>query len=596
MANGVKKKSQDEKALATLSEWERLASFKNDFLLDWKADAKFRKNAERDGKFYDGDQWDSEEKRILESRNQPAVVINRIKSKVDGIHGIQLGTSVDTKAFPSGNRELEAEVISERLRNIEDESNFDDQESEACLDALIEGRFWYRIKKCWDGLKVYHKITREPLEDWVKDRDSRKADLSDASRVQNTMMVKLSDLKKMFPSKAKELEKYALKDDHISLEDLMKSRRVRPDQYKDIEAGNSDFSETDHSIFCDEKNRQVRVVTTYYRTKEIKKFYYQPKLPEPIEITGHSAKDLDLLMQSFPEGEIIEDVKLVLNAYTFTWNVELELKENIRPYDYDAKFPVVMGYAYAERGDGTHYGVVRQMIDPQTEYNKRRSKLLHLLNVNRIRYTEGAFEHPEQARLELTKPDGFQEQKPGSQVIVENNLDVSGVQFQLLQQAGVEIDTVGTAKEVEGKSSASSGKELQLRQQIATQPIRKIFNAIRDARRRVGLYLVDDIVREINEELAAAGAEAIPVSKYDIVVEEAPDTLNLQSETFDRLVQLASNGLPVPIEMILEFSPMPKKLKEETLGKMQAQQQAQQAALAAGAQQGASAEGAIPVQ
>lgn len=605
MANGLKKKpTNDEKYVAALTEWERLSAFKSDFLADWNADEKFRRGAKEDGEYYDGKMWTDEEKRILEGRGQPPIVINRIKSKVDGLHGIQIANSVDTKAYPAGNREIEAEIISEGLRRIEDQSNFDQQESLATLDNLIEGRFWYAMRRCWDGLKVYTRVKREPIFDWVKDKDSREEDLSDADRIHNTVNAKVSKIKQMFPHKAKELEKYALAEDHISLEDMLKTRRIRPDQYNDLSGQSTDLSDS-RSIFCDEKNRKARLVTTYYRTLEVKKFYYHPKLEEPIEVTKSSAKDMQVLMDSFPEGETIQETRKILNSYTFTWNVELEHKQDIRHYDDEARFPAVMGFAYAERGDGTHYGAVRAMKDPNSELNKMRSKTLHSLGTVQIEFTEGAFDNEQKAREEYHRPDGWIKRKTVGNVQVRNHADVSPIYFQMMQQAGQDIGAVGTAPEVEGKSTANSKVELDRRLQIATQPTRKIFDSVKSARRRVAEYNTLDLVRDLNEK----GQLESPISKFDIVIEETPDTINQQQETFQTLLQvvpaLAQLGTPLPGvgEMLLYFSDIPKPLKDEISAKVQQQQQmqaqtdqAQASALAATAQQGASGNSQRSVQ
>lgn len=557
----TKRQSKKETVLRKLDERERLARFKRDFLADLKADKKWRDAKAEAGDFYDGYQWTEEEKSILKARNQPAVVINRIKPKIDGLIGIQLAARVDTKAYAQGDTEAEIEALSEQIRKIEDYTEFDQKETKAFTDICIEGRSWYWVKKCWDGLRKYWKIEKPSNDDVIKDLNSREMDLSDAKRVHHTVWVDVDDAAAMFPKRKKEIEENSTSPDFLDGEAILEHHRVKPDQYR-AKLGGSVPDEAFES-FCDEANKRIRVVTTYYRTNEIKKFYVHKDMKnadgvsEPLDITDMAEADLNLVKTTYPNGTILNEVRKILNHYTFTWNTELEWQTDTRPDDREAKFPFIMMYAYAERRDGTHYGFVRQHIDPQVEYNKRRSKLLHLLNVNSVRYLKGAFEDPEKARAEFQKPDGFIEIEPSfaNGVTVEKNLDVSATQFQLLQQAAMEIDGVGAAKEVEGKSSANSGKELQLRQQLAQQPTRAPFDAARDGRRRTFQYVLEDQISELGPEFQDL--------KFDVVVEEAPDTISQNSEVFEKMVSLAQAGLPIPMEWIMAVSPIPKVLREQ---------------------------------
>lgn len=551
------------------SQYEELSQYKADFLADFRADSAWRKNATEDAEFYDGNQLTNEEKEVLKQRGQPAVVINRIKPKLDAIFGMQTAMRVDTKAFPTGDREQEAEFVSEYFRSIEDDNDFDDAESLAFEDQCIQGRGWYRLGKQWDGLKSRHQVKRAFPEDVVPDRYCRLSDLSDAKRIHETVMMDLDDAKALFPSYADKLDAAVGEGFQGDDMDAEEHYRVRPDQYK---SGVLPMDNRDYQDFVDPKQKRVRVVTTYYRTLEPLKLYFHPALPEPMDLSEMDSKGLETLKLTYPEGQEVSQWVKKLHACTFCWNTKLEHKTDIRPYDQDAKFPFVLVPGYVERATSVHYGLVKQMKDPQREVNKRRSKLLHILNVNQVRAQKGAFDDPQNARAEFAKPDGFIEINPGFEVEVDKNLDLSQAHFMLLQQATKEIDDSGVRSEIEGKATgSSSGREFQLRQQQASQGIRKLVSNLRAARRRVALYFLDEFLKE-HPDLA--------LTKYDVLVEEAPDSLTLTSETFDQLVALANNGLPIPPDMLIEVSPLPSNVKAKFLERMQ-QQMAMQAQLAA---------------
>ena len=59
-----------------------------------------RQLSERDRDYYDGKQWTDEEIETLQKRGQPAIVVNRIKPKVDFLLGVERQQRTMPKAFP----------------------------------------------------------------------------------------------------------------------------------------------------------------------------------------------------------------------------------------------------------------------------------------------------------------------------------------------------------------------------------------------------------------------------------------------------------------------------------------------------------------
>lgn len=251
-----------------------LRRFKHEFLSDYRAQSDWRKSAKEDGEFYDGNQWTEEEKAKLQERGQPDVVINRIKPRMDAIFGIQQALRVDTKAFPVADKETEAEAVSEKLRAIENDNDFDQQESLVFEDQTLTGIGWYKISKRWDGLKSRHSVKRAFNEDIVKDRNSREEDLSDCKRIHETMMTELEDAKKLFPDYAEKLELSI--DDKLGDFGESETRKKHPsDSYG---FGGVKFDPEDFNEFVDRERRQIRLVKTYYRTQEPKRFFYHAEL------------------------------------------------------------------------------------------------------------------------------------------------------------------------------------------------------------------------------------------------------------------------------------------------------------------------------
>ena len=567
-------------------EQKKLKRHKADFAADFHAEEDWRKEKDKWGEFSDGEQLSKEEKDALRERGQPEVVINRIKPKIDTLIGIQVALQVDLKAYPAGNREIEAEIISEELRHIEDDSDFDEEESLAFEDMLISGRAWYKCFKEFDGIEGVDKVKFVSGDKIVLDRhcteeDRRKGELKTAKRIHETIWMELGDAQELFPNHKEELEQAITHPDLMSPIKGSPTSEQNPDQYAqkgDTQGATMDMQEL--STFVDKKQKRIRIVQTFYRTPFFKKFVKSSA--GTVDVTENSEKEINKMLTELEGATSWTETGYKLNSCMFAWNAILEERKDIRPYDKQGKFPFIMVPAYVTRDKKQiPYGIVKQLMDPQKELNKRRSKTLHLLNVQQTWSEDGAFEDEAKARKEIARTDGFIKYRPQFKVERVTHENLAQSQFQLLQESKKEIDNAGVNREIEGNSSANSAKEFQMRQQAAMQSIRKLFVNLRGGRKRIGYYFLDEILHRKPE---------LEVRKYDLVIDEAPDTINLQSETFETLASLARNGIPIPPEMLIEVSPLSGSKKKEFLEKMAQMQQAQ-AEQAMMAQQAAMAQG-----
>ena len=594
----------------TKKEDDLLKELKGRFVRDLKSHREWCTEKRLWSKFYDGEQWTQDELQVLRDRNQPDVTINRIKPKIDSIIGMQTGLKVNTRAYDRGTQDFEtAKFISEAMRQVEYLNDFDQTESEAFADQIIDGRGWYEVDIAWDGLEADPKITRIDNEDVIKDCDGRKPDLSDHKQIHKSVMTSLEDAKSLFPGESDTF------DECINYPDLpgvdAAHLNVRPDQYK---SGENVTGMADYTDFVDKKLRRVRLVTTHWRTP-FRRTFLTAKGLGVLEITDMPKSEVDKTLETFENAIKWDQLGYRLNVATYCWNKILESKQDIKPYDKDGKFNFVFVPGYASRNKekpNLDYGLVRQMVDPQKEVNKRRSKMLHILSTNQTTYEEGALDDPERFRQEAAKPDGMMKIRTGfgGKVIRETRTDLAASQFQMLQEAKTEIDSVGIKGELEGQSKATSGRDFQLRQQQATMSMRQLFANLRAARRRVFLLVLDIIQQHWTSERLVritddpeagtivlnqkavdpnTGEEKIlnnvSLGKYDLIIEEAPETVTLQGETFDGLLEMAKLGMPIPPDILIETSQLPNKKK--VLDRMQQMAQAraeialeQQAAMA----------------
>ncbi|NNL94504.1 MAG: hypothetical protein HKO64_02680, partial [Xanthomonadales bacterium] len=83
-----------------------------------------RVKSERDQDYDDHAQWTPSEQAILEKRKQPPIVINRVKTKVNLLCGIQRRSRTKPKGYPRTPRHTDAaDAATEALRYVND-NNF----------------------------------------------------------------------------------------------------------------------------------------------------------------------------------------------------------------------------------------------------------------------------------------------------------------------------------------------------------------------------------------------------------------------------------------------------------------------------------------
>jgi hypothetical protein len=164
--------------------------------------------------------------------------------------------------------------------------------------------------------------------------------------------------------------------------------------------------------------------------------------------------------------------------------------EEAQPSPYvDERGEPVCGLEFASsyvNRDNWRYGVVRDLVDPQDEINKRHQKAVHLLSVRQVVAEEGAVRDVNAARQELAKPDGYVEVAPGMRFDISPTQDLSAGQASLLQEAKQMFQTMGPNAALLGKQGASaSGRAIALSQQGGAMEIGAVMDVHRAWRRRV---------------------------------------------------------------------------------------------------------------
>ncbi len=510
-----------------------------------------RLESQRDRDYVDNIQLTAEEIAAYKKRRQPPIVVNRIKRKVDFLKGYEQAQRVQPRVLPrTPAHEQDAEGCEQALRYVSDSQRFDHKRSRVWDNLLVEGMAGYRV-----AIKQNRKGEVDVVLDVVPwdrmffDPHSSAPDFSDAGYLGVVKWMDYDEAVAQYPDGVEALES--------TLASVSNS-----DTFDD---------KPKYSLWADKKRKRVRICQIWVKKHDEWQF------------------------AEFTKGGI--------------------LKAGRSPYQTDSgesDCELVFGSAYVNR-ENDRYGLVREMIGPQDEINKRRSKALHLLNTNQVVAEEGAVRDVEKARREMARPDGWVTISPGytDKVKIETRLDLATGHLQMLQEAKNEIDLMAGNIGLQGghtqSKDAASGKAILASQQSAMMEVAPLMDALRDMDLRVfravwnrirqfwreqkWVRVTDDeknikwvglnvdpmqvqMLAMNNPEAAqkVAGSVAnLAEMDCDIIIDDAPDGITSQMEQFQALVSLKqfdANG-EIPMKALIAAMPNLHN-KEQVMAQMEA--------------------------
>jgi len=543
--------------------------------------ADARRLSERDRDYFDHKQWTAHEVTKLKARGQAPIVVNRIKPKVEGLMGLYNLRKVDPKAYPrTAKHEESAHVITDGLRYVADNNDFDNVKVDIAEDFWIEGTgaSITDVKQKKNG-EVEIRVQQIPWDRFYFDPHSREKDFSDARFLGMIMWLGADQVKEMFPNvKLDDITEF---ESDISIDETFADR---PNWYQK------------------DKNR-VKVAYHFFIKNGV---WHYVIFSGDVELVA--AQESPFLDDDGEPTCIIEAVSA---------NVD---RQNNR------------------------YGEVRGYIDGQDEINHRRSKALHLLGNRQTFGRQGSVKDVARAKRELAKPDGhveFQGEEFGKDFGMLPTSDMAAGQLNLYIDAKAELDAIGFNAQLAGQRQSGdlSGKAIDRLQQAGTIELNRQFALLNGLEKRIyrqiwarikqfwneekWIRITDDqedlrwvglnaqvktkdwleeqmadesrplderqklaatyqflmaAAQQGNQEAAQKLEEIIEVKNdtseldVDIIVDQSFDVINIQAEQFAEMSKLAQTGM-IDVIDLLKMSGI--RGKDEIIAQIEARQQAQ---------------------
>lgn len=487
-----------------------------------------REKSERDRDYYDGKQWTIEEAETLKKRGQPVVAMNVIRSRVNYYLGMEKKQRRDPKAYGRGPNDMEAaDVATEMLRYVMERTEYQSSRSMVWENIKIEGcgALECSMKDRRDGNKdVFWK--RIAWDRFFADPHSCLPGYEDARYLGQVRWVDEDELLTDYP-------------DAEAAAELSLTRAFG-------HTGGTFEDKPRWQVWSDPKRKRFRLVQIWYREKG------------------------KWLFAEFVRGGILSGGE--------------------SPYVDDqgeSLCGIVAESCYIDR-ENNRYGEVRDLIDPQDEVNKRRSKALHLINTRTIITEMGAFPDgdKEKMRREANRPDGLIVVAPGKRFDIDKNVELAAGQAELLAQAQNHISATGPNASLLGKEendAGQSGVAIARKQQGGLVELGDGLDVLRRLDHRVFKHTwfaakqymqapMWIMVTENEEAPQYIGINQVemdpqtgqpmmmnPVGQMDvdIMIEDAPDVPSLDLETFGAMTEVmtGSQGDPILLKFLAETHP-----------------------------------------
>ncbi len=531
--------------------------------------------AYKDLSYYLGNQWSLEELSYLNNQRRSSFTYNKIRRLINLVQGYQRKNRLSTIISPIEDSSSDtAEIFTDAMQYVMQYADGYEVISEAFKGALTTGMSFispwmdYRSDPVSGDIKFHHDAWNAV----ILDPFLTKKDLSDCSFIARRKFLSRTEVISLLPDKADVIESlpWGTRDDKFTYMPYARQWGMQ----------------------------KLLNYNEYWRTKwETKDVLVDMESGETMEWKGNRER-LRTIRQMFPQLEVI---KKPVRSVELGIIVEGELLYYGKdPYGLD-DYPFVPFFAIFEPSYDLYtwkiQSLVRIVRDPQTELNKRRSKMVDIidnqLNTGYIAKTNSVSNPTSlyksgQGQVIWLKPEA---QMTDIQKIQAT--EIPGSLFQLEQEfekdimeiAGVNSELFGMA---ENDKIETAGILSKMRQSAGLVNLQDLFDGLRESQKLLGKKVLKMMQANYTPEKIKLITKKEPTpefysksfSRYDVTVEEGVLTDTQKQTQFVQLLALKGMNIPIPDDLMIKNSSLhgKKELQEILANQAKAAQQAQQQA------------------
>lgn len=488
-------------------------------LVDWVNEAddatvESRANSEKSRNYYDGKQFSDAEARALRKRKQAVVVVNRIKPKIDGLHGMERSNRTTAKAFPrTPKHEQGSQAATQAIRFVLDDQFYRQIRSSAWDNLTVEGSGGVEVivkEKSYGFCVTLNHVMWDRM---IYDPHSRRKDFSDARYLGQVVWLDYDVAKDRFPEGAEMLETMI--------------------------SGSSTYD--DKPKWMDTKRRRVKIVELYYLQGG--DWYYA------CFTRGGYLKDAMKSPYVNEDGE-------TEHAYEFA-SLFVDLDGN--RYGAAMQYLDVQDEINKRRSKALHLMSVRQVRWERgavEDINKAREELAK---------PDGVVETTPGMEFEVLKTGDMAQAQ--FKLLEEAKLEIDAVGYSAAASGKEERLMSGIAlRNREAAAQTELAPMFDVLKHLDVRVYRKIWNRIRQYwKEEKWVRVTDDpstvafVGLNYKDPLTGAVQNDVAQLDVDIVIDDAPDSVTVQQEEFIALSEMVKSGVPIPPTAIVESSSLKNK-------------------------------------
>jgi len=539
--------------------------------------------------FYIGDkQWKTDVKAELDAQGRPANTYNLILPVINLLSGMELNNPQDYIIYPrKGGYRYIAEVLSALVKHTMDVSDGNYAQSMQFLDGITANKGWVKadISYEFDPINGEIIIKRVSPFDIREDPNMQEYSINSANYIIQLYWSPKDAIINLYPKHKRKLSKYL---DNFTGEDVIDFTGKTVESREGL----------DPSYF------RFRLKETWWFENQIRPFivdkmnlnFYEVHPDKEDLIPAIMNRERQLARdENRPERyNVIKRPTKILNMATTLGDILLEHVED--PFNGVKRFPFSRFCPYWI--DGKVFSVIDNLKDVQRDYNKRRSQILHIINQS----ANSGWLYDEASGVDESKLEKFGS-KPGINIKYRDGKEPKKIKPNDIPNAHVltaqwnkqDINEIsGLPANLQGKQETKdeSGVAIYRRQRqgmVQAQVIFKNFyksisdfgETLVELIRKSDVYspqeimaIVEDQKQQVDPAQLVSALKSFRTGRYGTKLTTRPTSPTLRQAQLDELMQMVNAGLPIPVDILMDYTDVAKK--EEIIRRLQQQQQQQQ--------------------
>jgi hypothetical protein len=527
--------------------------------------------ADRDLRFYLGEQWDEQERQKLFEEGRNAYSFNLIRRNINLLTGYQRKHRLSSVVAPIENSDqLGADELSQLLLYVLNKGEGYKFISEAFGGALKTG---FNLLDIWmdyrdDPINGDIRFGRTPYNGFITDPYFTQLDFSDCSYVIKRKYLSKEQTKSLLPGQEKDIDM------------LAKMGWSRDDKFTWLpyqrQPNGEDF---------------LAYNEFYKQGWEMVPMLVDQETGEFTEWEGDK-EGLELYLRTYPQLKIVKRPKQYVECHIIVNDEYMRTERNQYGLNEYPFVPMVGIFEPESELWGLKMqSLVRCQIDPQREANRRRSQMVDILDSS---INSGWIAK----KSSVVNPRSLFQSSQGKVIWKEDGTepgDIERIQpaqlpqgmFELQRQFDQDIMTICGVNDANfgiTENEAESGIMMMLRQGASIVNLQDLFDNLRYAQKLISkkaLKLIQtwkpEKVQRITNKPPTPQFYAKDFIKYDVNVREGVLTDDQRQIYFRQLVDLKQLGVPVTGEMLADAAPLQGKSEYNQQIAVVERQQAQMA-------------------